>query len=915
MVKRTSFVSFLVLLVLGGCGSDEDSSGVNASSTGGAAGNTSTKTGGAGGATNVNAGGVGVIGGTAGLAGMMPHAGTSGANTLAGASGNSTIAGASGAVVNAGTAGITANPAGATTMAGVAGATGVCSGCIIAGLCYPEGSVNPGNPCQWCASASSKLAWSNHDGAVCDDGLFCTGADSCSAGQCTVHAGSGCDDKVACNGVETCNETAKRCAAGTSTCTAGQVCDITTNACVAACAGCTVAGVCYPDGVANPTNACQWCATASSKTAWSNHDGAACDDGLFCTGADSCSAGQCSVHAGSGCDDKIGCNGVETCNETTKRCVAGTSTCTGTQVCDIASNSCVGGCTGCKIGGVCYPDGVVNPSNSCQWCSVAASATAWSNHNGASCNDGNFCNGADTCQAGVCTATSTDPCTSGQVCLESKKQCCTPGTEATRTCNSNGDVTRTDTCGQTMAVEPCTHAASHGACSGGTCGCTEGYSGNNCGTCVIYADAAAANDTKDGKTWANAKKTLQAAINAAAAASTTPANRCQVWVKAGTYKPSASTTTRATTITLSNGVTVYGGFTGTEISPAQRNWKTNVTILSGDIDGDNALDAQNSYHVVTGVTGATLDGFTITMGYASDGSGANSVGGAMYNSGASPTVTNCTFSNNSAIGGGAMYNETNSSPTVTNCTFSGNGSAITTHGGAMYNGSGSPASVTGCTFSGNTATSGGAIYNACPSVVSTSTFSGNAATNGGAIYNDGVFTQQVSDCVFSGNGSSASNTYGGAIYNKGASPKVINCTFFANTAKAGSGTYSISGSQPEIDSSILWGIVAGTEIIIDSASTSTVNYSDVQLSASTSTGYAGVGSIHTDPIFVSTGATNIDYLHLSGNSPCIDLAGTDDKYIPTDILGNAIYDVSGVGCASGTASCSSRDMGAYEYRP
>jgi hypothetical protein len=39
----------------------------------------------------------------------------------------------------------------------------------------------------------------------------------------------------------------------------------------------------------------------------------------------------------------------------------------------------------------------------------------------------------------------------------------------------------------------------------------------------------------------------------------------------------------------------------------------------------------------------------------------------MSNSGSSPTVTNCTFSGNSADYGGGMFNTNNSSPTVTNC--------------------------------------------------------------------------------------------------------------------------------------------------------------------------------------------------------------------------------------------------------
>jgi len=74
------------------------------------------------------------------------------------------------------------------------------------------------------------------------------------------------------------------------------------------------------------------------------------------------------------------------------------------------------------------------------------------------------------------------------------------------------------------------------------------------------------------------------------------------------------------------GVALYGGFYGTETTRTQRDWNANVTTLSGASD--------NSYHVVTGTTGAALDGFTVTGGNASAGSGSGVFGGGMYNGGA-----------------------------------------------------------------------------------------------------------------------------------------------------------------------------------------------------------------------------------------------------------------------------------------
>ena len=79
----------------------------------------------------------------------------------------------------------------------------------------------------------------------------------------------------------------------------------------------------------------------------------------------------------------------------------------------------------------------------------------------------------------------------------------------------------------------------------------------------------------------------------------------------------------------------------------------------------------------------------------------------MYNLYSSPTITNCSFSGNSAQEGGGMYNN-RSSPTLTNCSFLGN--SASSIGGGMYN-EASSSVVTNCSFSGNSAGNGGGMYN------------------------------------------------------------------------------------------------------------------------------------------------------------------------------------------------------------
>jgi parallel beta-helix repeat protein len=525
-------------------------------------------------------------------------------------------------------------------------------------------------------------------------------------------------------------------------------------------------------------------------------------------------------------------------------------------------------CSGCTIDNVCVVDGALNPGNSCQRCDVKQSKAFWTNYNGASCDDGLFCTVGETCQEGACTASGVGACPSGQICLEGKKQCCIPGTEdkTTRLCDVNGNVARTDTCGQIMPVEKCVSSDNHGTCSNGFCGCKEGYGGNDCKTCIVYADASRADDTYDGASWGTAKKTLQAALEVAITAT----NKCQVWVKAGTYKPTTDSGDRQASFILKTGVFVYGGFVGGEVALVERDWANNVTILSGDIDGNDTIDDNNSYHVVTGASDAVLDGFTITMGNAIISSDTPGFGGGMLNSSCSSlTVANCTFSENAASDGAGMYNES-SSPTVTNCTFSDN------HGSGMYNNASSAPVVTNCTFLFNLGRElGGGMFNYSSSpTVTGCMFQGNSATQGGGMYNN-ASSPTVTNCVFSNN--LAYPGMGGGMYNNASSsPVATNCTFSENAAhgleseNAGGGMYNAS-SLPIVMSSIMRGTIGIDQISGDASVAYDVTYSDVQL-ADASKLYFGTGNINSDPLFLSPDPTDPNYLRLSSTSPCIGTA-------------------------------------------
>ena len=147
----------------------------------------------------------------------------------------------------------------------------------------------------------------------------------------------------------------------------------------------------------------------------------------------------------------------------------------------------------------------------------------------------------------------------------------------------------------------------------------------------------------------------------------------------------------------------------------------NVTI-NGPGAALLTISGMNSYQIFTissGVT-ATISGVTLA-------NGSSNGGGAIFSDG-TLTVISDTFSGNSAIGGGAIYNHGAGVLTVTNCTFSVN-TATTNEGGAIDNPTTGTVNVSNSTFLGNNgAQSGGAIASNINLTVVNSTITGNSAT-------------------------------------------------------------------------------------------------------------------------------------------------------------------------------------------
>jgi len=316
----------------------------------------------------------------------------------------------------------------------------------------------------------------------------------------------------------------------------------------------------------------------------------------------------------------------------------------------------------------------------------------------------------------------------------------------------------------------------------------------------------------DCSTWEQACE-LQTAL-------TTASSGDQIWVGAGTYKPT-TTTDRNISFVLKSGVAIYGGFPANGGDWRSRAWETNTTTLSGDI-GVQGNSSDNSYHVVFagslegGVdTSSILDGFTIT------GGNSDSSGGGILLSESSPTLRNLKFTDNIALNyGGAMHNTMDSSPTLANVIFVNNSSAEM--GGAIYNSySGDPTIINGIfennmskigggicdwvgsrstlknvVFNNNTATNvGGGLY-ISNATIENAEFHENSALSGGGIFNAG--NSNLMNVDFYRN----SANYGGGIYNDYANhPTLSNVIFRENTADFGGGMYNYDRSNPIIENS------------------------------------------------------------------------------------------------------------------
>jgi len=322
--------------------------------------------------------------------------------------------------------------------------------------------------------------------------------------------------------------------------------------------------------------------------------------------------------------------------------------------------------------------------------------------------------------------------------------------------------------------------------------------------------------------------------------------------------------------------------------------------LQGESGPDaTIIDANQAGSGVIFANGETatsvIDGFAIRNGIGTI-SGFFPYGGGIYCYGSSPTIQNCTITENTLFwgrGGGIYFDQ--SSPTITNCTISNNDGGL--EGGGISFDNSSP-TIRNCTIIGNIAIYGGGID--CNT--STPTLADCAITGNTALANGGGLTcaetsSPIQNCTITGNKASCG---AGVHYYSCPSAELVNCTVAANRADSqGGGVFCEWNSSVAVKNCILWGNSAldGPEIGIgwvDHPSTLSVSTSDVQGGELVAYMESGctlnwlAGNIESDPLVVDPGhwddngtpdVTSDDLwvdgdYHLTDTSPCID-AGAD----------------------------------------
>jgi len=420
----------------------------------------------------------------------------------------------------------------------------------------------------------------------------------------------------------------------------------------------------------------------------------------------------------------------------------------------------------------------------------------------------------------------------------------------------------------------------------------------------------------NGESWENAFNNLQDALAVASMG-------MEIWVADGAYYPDDSTgpnpQDETSTFTLINGVSLYGGFEGTETELSQRDPSTNITILSGDIDGDDLngdgnniaesvadIQGGNAYHVVDGRTvdiSSIIDGFTITSGNANGGKGDALGGGITCEEAFSgPSINQILFIGNMALSSGGASNgctnDVQNSSYFNNQSVNSRGGAISTSGGNFTN----------VVFEGNQSNfDGGAlsISTQSTSIKQTIFRNNNSKSGNGGALSTSSGNLLLNDVLFLGNHAGID---GGAIYIDDSMAVVFtNITATGNNATVLGGGIRTEGTGSfDIVNSIVWNNQDSTGTTTSSSAISSSNAVNNSYSLIQGFGTTGTSNLDEDPEFIviadpSTAPNIIGNPRLQSTSMAID---TGDNSLTTSTI-----DLNGRDRIFNSAI----DMGAYEY--
>lgn len=362
---------------------------------------------------------------------------------------------------------------------------------------------------------------------------------------------------------------------------------------------------------------------------------------------------------------------------------------------------------------------------------------------------------------------------------------------------------------------------------------------------IIIRVKPSGSDSNDGSSWALAKRTLQAAIDAASAAGG------EVWVAAGTYSGN---------ISLNPYVELYGGFAGTESTRQARNSESNVTIIDARQLSRAALVVGPGLHRV-------IDGFTLQNGKVQPVTYITEVRGAgIFCVKSSPTISNNILTGNattSTWGYGGAIACSGGAPVISNNLMNLNNATY----GAGVCCSGANATITGNRFVANTASQGGAIY--CDSNA-TATISGNTIADNisasGAIYCNFAGAVTIANNLITKNRSTVLNS-ASAIYTSGStSTTITNNTIADNTVYSstdpaiacGNGTIKLTNNIIAFNRNGIYGWGSGSTTVNNNCIYNPDGYNYKTLTP-------GAGDIQLDPLFID----NRGNYHLRADSPCI----------------------------------------------